>query len=143
MCRCNCPKCDGSRCHAVTDSTGSALMKTDGAAIMLQFECGKCGHIRDLCSSGSRELTETEKEKVANGDMQAGTQGGRTRQINHDLFTAAQWANVDTNALKSFLEEVGYPHGRDNQSYAAATKLLLGVEKHCTCLILALGPNGH
>ena len=99
-------------------------MKTDGAAIMLQFECCKCEHVRDLYSSGSRELTEIEKEKVANGDMKASTQGGRTRQLTHDLYTAANWANVGTNALKSFLEGVGCPHGRDNQSYAAATKLV-------------------
>ena len=48
-------------------------MKTDGAAIMLQFECCKCEHVRDLWSSGSRELTEIEQEKVANGEMKAST----------------------------------------------------------------------
>ena len=124
LCRCNRPECDGSRCHAVTDSTGSPLMKTDGAAIMLQFECDKCGHVRDLWSSGSRELTDVEKEKVANGEMKASTQGGRTRQVNHDIFTASNWVIMGTNALRSFLEGVGCPHGRDNQPYAAATKLV-------------------
>ena len=75
--------------------------------------------------------------------MKASTQGGRTRQINQDLFTAADWANVGTNALKSFLEGVGCPHGRDNQSYAAATKLVRCVEKRCACLIPASGQDGH
>ena len=87
--------------------------------------------------------TEKEKEKVADGDMKASTQTGRTRQINHDIFTAANWANAGTNALKSILEGVGCPHGGDNQSYAAAIKLVRCVEKHCTCLIPDSDPDGH
>ena len=117
-------------------------MKTDGAAVMLLCECGKCGHVRELWSSGSREWTDIEKE-VANGEMKGSDQGGRSRQVNHDLYTAAYWANLGTNALKSFLEGVGCPHGRDNLSYAAATKLVRCVEKHCTCLIPASGQDGH
>ena len=53
--RCNCAECDGSRCHAVIDSTGTPLITTDGTAIMLQFDFGKFGHVRDLWSSGSRD----------------------------------------------------------------------------------------
>lgn len=112
-------------------------MKTDGAAIMLQFECAKCENFRDLWSSSSIELTDIEKEKVANEDMQASTQGRRTRQVNHDVYTAVIWVYVGTNALENFLEGVGSPHGRENQSYAAATKLVRCVEKYCTCLIPA------
>ena len=91
---------------------------------MLQFECSKCGHLMDLWSSASRTLVDTEKEKVASGDMKASTQGGRTRQINHDLYIAANFANVGPTALHTFLDGVGCPHGKENRSYATATKLV-------------------
>ena len=106
-------------------------MKTDGAAVMLQFECGKCGHLRDMWSSGSRQLTDIEQEKVDKGEMKASTQGGRNRQINHDLYTAASRFSLKRSSLQSFLEGVGCPHGRDKQSYSAATKLDRCLEKRC------------
>ena len=36
-------------------------MKMGGAAVMLQFECAKCGHFRDLWPPGSRELRWSSK----------------------------------------------------------------------------------
>ena len=96
-------------------------MKTDGAAIMLQFECCKCEHVRDLWSSGSRELTDSQNEKVASGEMKARTPGEWTRLSNHDLYTAANWADVGTKSLKSFMEGVDCPHaGTLCQKHAGA-----------------------
>ena len=51
--------------------------------MMVQFTCRKCGHVKDVWSSGSRKLTQCKVDNVV-----PSKKGKRTRQANHDIHIA-------------------------------------------------------
>lgn len=102
-----------------TDDDDQPLCKRDGAAIMVQFECSKCGHVMDRWSSGSRQLTYCEVESGVKSKK-----GKRTRQVNHDIHIAAVDASIGPNRLHRFEAGLGIPHVAERDAYARACKLV-------------------
>lgn len=102
-----------------TDDEHQPLCKRDGAAIMVQFECSKCGHVMDRWSSGSRQRTYCE---VENGVKFK--QGKRTRQVNHDLHIAAIATGIGPQDFHRMQAGMGIPHVAKRDAFARATKLV-------------------